>query len=164
MRLGETFRDRVGVTSLLDRLGSSQRSRTGQLAKLPLFAGVSRSDREFIASFLDEVQVEAGRTLVREGRRNSTFWVLLEGEAEMSIGGGTPRVLRRGDFFGSASMLDGRPAVATVRTRTPVRALVASAAQFRALEGNHAVLDRLRSVALERMREDLEVLRSATAV
>jgi CRP-like cAMP-binding protein len=116
-----------------------------------------------MASFLDEVRVEAGRTLVREGMPNDTFWILLDGEVDMSIGGRRPQVLRRGDFFGTASMLDGRSAVATVTTRTPIRALVASAAQFRALEGNPAVSARLRTVALRRMREELEALRRASA-
>jgi CRP-like cAMP-binding protein len=54
-------------------------------------------------------------------------------------------------------MLDGRPAVATVRTCTPIRALVASAEQFRALEGNETIALRLMHAALERMREDLEI-------
>jgi CRP-like cAMP-binding protein len=53
-------------------------------------------------------------------------------------------------------MLDGRPAVATVRTRTPIRALVASAAQFRALKSNRVVAARLLSTALRRVRESLE--------
>jgi CRP-like cAMP-binding protein len=151
------------VVSVLRRFAGPQNLRTGQLSGLPLFEGVSRSDRDLLASFLDEVRVGPGQTLVREGMRNQTFWILLDGEVEMSIGGQRPQVLRGGDFFGTASMLDGRPAVATVTTRTPIRALVASPAQFRALEGNDAVAARLRTVALQRMREDLEVLRRAAA-
>jgi CRP-like cAMP-binding protein len=162
-RLEKTLEQSGAMSSVLGRFAGSGNPRTGQLGTLPLFEGVSRWDRAFMASFLDEVQVEAGRTLVREGMRNVTFWILLEGEVEISIGGQRPRVLRRGDFFGTASMLDGRSAVATVTTRTPIRALVASPAQFRALEGNSAVAARLRSVALGRMREELEMLRRTTA-
>lgn len=52
--------------------------------------------------------------------------------------------LRRGDFFGVNSILDGCTARAT---RTPIRALVASSAQFRAFKGNDTVTARLRSAA-----------------
>ena len=60
-------------------------------------------------------------------------------------------------------MLDGKPAVATVASKTPIRAYVASADQFRALEGNETIALRLFHYALERMREDLEGRPSASA-
>jgi len=52
-------------------------------------------------------------------------------------------------------MLDGRPASATVVSRTPLRALVAGHEQFRALEGDQTVALRLTSEALDRLRSDL---------
>jgi len=86
----------------------------------------------------------------------------MEGEVDMAIGGVHHRTIGPRGFFGVTSMLDGRPAVGTVVTRTPIRALVASAAQFRALEASETVTLRLMSAALERMREDLEIQRGRT--
>ncbi len=60
-------------------------------------------------------------------------------------------------------MLDGKPAVGTVISKTPLRAYVASAEQFRALEGNETIALRLFHYALERMREDLEARTKAPA-
>ena len=145
---------------LRSRLNRSRNVRTRELSEVSLFSGVGRQSLERLAAFLDEVEVEPGRTLVREGRRNDTFWVLLEGEVEISVTGGPATVLRRGDFFGVTSMLDGGGAVATVRSLTPVRALVASPVQFRGLLENETVGRRLRSAALKRMRIDLEALRA----
>jgi CRP-like cAMP-binding protein len=137
--------------------------KVARLSSVPLFEHVPRRQLALIAGNLDEVQVEAGQTLIREGHHNDTFWILLEGDVDMIIGGERHRTIRPNGFFGVTSMLDGRPAVGTVVTRTPIRAYVASAAQFRALEGSETVMVRLMSAALERMREDLEIQRGRTA-
>lgn len=137
------FRER-GDASKIERLRSSR-----------LFDNLPRRQLEVIASNMDKVRVPEGEILIREGTHNDAFWVILDGEMDLVIGGNHHR-LGAGDFIGATSMLDGRPAIGTATTRTPVEALVASAAQFRALEGNETIALRLMSAALERMREDLE--------
>ena len=148
------------MSELFERLARhGDDPKVARLTSVPLFEHVPRRQLAVIAANLDEVQVDAGETLVRENHHNDTFWIVLEGEVELVIGGVRHRTIGPGGFFGATSMLDGRPAVGTVVTRTPVRALVASAAQFRALEGSETVTLRLMSAALERMREDLEIQR-----
>src|SRR5438445_11593697 len=101
------------------------------LSRVPLFAHCSRREREFIAKEGDEVAVPAGKTLTRQDRAGDTFYVLLEGEAEVKVDGKRRRVLKPGDFFGEISMLDRGLATATVTTRTAARLSVMSHAQFR---------------------------------
>lgn len=137
-------------------------SKIDELRKIRLFDNLPRRDLDIVAANLDEVEVGAGETLVQEGQHNDTFWIILEGEAAYQVANGASRNLGPGDFFGATSMLDGKPAVATIKSMTPIRALVASAAQFRALEGNDTVALRLMSAALERMREDLEAHHQAS--
>ena len=152
------------MSELIGRLtGHHDDPKIAELMRVPLFANVPRRELAIIAANLDEVRVEAGETLIRENHHNDAFWIVLEGKADMQIGGEHHQTIGPGGFFGVTSMLDGRPAVATVATTTPVRALVASAAQFRALEGNRTVAPRLMSAALERMREDLEIQRGRAA-
>jgi CRP/FNR family transcriptional regulator, cyclic AMP receptor protein len=148
------------MSEFLGRLAGHGDPKLAELTRVPLFDHVPRRQLAIIATHLDEVRVGAGETLVRENHRNDAFWILLEGEVDLGIGGEHHRTIGPGGFFGVTSMLDGKPAVGTVVTRTPVRAYVASAAQFRALEGNETVAPRLMSAALERMREDLEIQRS----
>ena len=131
-------------------------SKIDELRRIRLFDNLPRRDLELIAANLDEVTVPAGETLVEQEKHNDAFWIILEGEAAYWVEGGGSRRLGPGDFFGVTSMLDGKPAVGSIKTVTPIRALVASAAQFRALEGNDTIALRLMSAALERMREDLE--------
>jgi CRP-like cAMP-binding protein len=148
------------MSELIDRLAHhGENPKVARLMQVPLFEHVPRRQLEIIAANLDDVEAGAGETLVREGHHNDTFWILLEGEVDLVVGGERHRTIGANGFFGATSMLDGRPAVGTVVTKTPIRALVASAAQFRALEGSETVTLRLMSAALERMREDLEIQR-----
>jgi CRP-like cAMP-binding protein len=140
----------------------SANKKVEELAAVPLFDHVPRRVLELIAANLDEVRVEPGRTLIQEGHRNDAFWIVIEGEAEMTIGGRKHHV-GPGEFFGATSMLDGKPALGTVVSKAPLRAYVASAPQFHALEGNETVELRLLHYALERMREDLEAHAAAPA-
>ena len=152
------------MSELIERLAHYREDpKIARLSALPLFAHVPRRQLAIIATNLDEVQVGAGETLVREGHHNDTFWILLEGEVDLVIGGDHHQTIRPRGFFGVTSMLDGHAAVGTVVTRTPIRALVASPSQFRAIEGSESVMVRLMAAALERMREDLEIRRGRTA-
>ena len=131
--------------------------KVGELSRMSLFNNVPRKQLALVAANLDEVDVEAGQTLVREEHHNDAFWIIRDGLVEMSVDGRKTHELGPGDFFGATSMLDGKPAIATIVAKTPVKAFVASAAQFRAIEGNDAVLMRLMHFAIQRLREDLEI-------
>lgn len=127
-----------------------------ELAGVPLFDHVPRRVLELVAGHVDEVEVRAEQVLIHEGHRNNAFWIVMSGEADVLIGGRKQRAIGPGQFFGTSTMFDGKPAIATVVARTPMRAYVASADQFRALEGNETIAVRLLHYALERVREDLE--------
>jgi CRP-like cAMP-binding protein len=127
-----------------------------ELKSIPLFFNLPRRELELIAANLDQVEVPAGETLIREGHHNNAFWIIREGTVELRVADRKTHEFGPGAFFGATSMLDGRSAVATVVTKTPLNAWVASADQFRALEGNDTISLRLMSYALERLREDLD--------
>ena len=130
------------------------------LSQVPLFAHLSKREREFIAKEGDEVAVPAGKTLTRQDRAGDTFYVLLEGEAEVKVDGKRRRVLKPGDFFGEISMLDRGLATATVTTRTAARLFVMSHAQFRdAIKGSDQLMLKVLKAMGERLREDLAAKR-----
>ena len=129
-------------------------SRADVLKSLPLFAGMSRRDREFIGRHMDELSLPAGSTLIREGQLNHTFFVLLDGEADVSIDGQPRRTLRRGDFFGEISMNHRIPATATVVARTALQAYVVSHEQFGALSALPNVVARLQAAIGDRLAHD----------
>ena len=125
------------------------------LTRVPLFRHSSRKELEFLASRADEVTLEAGRVLIRQGEPADSFFVLLDGEASVDVDGAPRPAMRAGDFFGEISMLDRGPATATVVATSPVRAMVMSHAQFRdAIKGNDGLLSAVMSAMAERLRAD----------
>jgi len=125
------------------------------LGHVPLFEGLGRKEREFLAAQTDEVQVPAGRTLIRQGEPSDAFYLIIEGEAEVTQKGRMRPKLGPGSFFGEISMLDRGPATATVTATKPCRLAVMSHAQFRdAVKANDHVLLEVLRVAAARLRRD----------
>ena len=130
-------------------------SRAKALESLKLFSGLNKRDREFLASHLDEFTFQPGVTLIREGDSNHTFFVVAEGEAEVSVSGERRGLMQPGDFFGEISMNYRIPATATITARSPVRAYIMSHEQFRAMQGTPEMFARLQSVMSDRLAADL---------
>jgi CRP-like cAMP-binding protein len=125
------------------------------LSKVPLFASLSKSELEFVATRTDEVDAPAGRKLTTQGVPGDTFYALLDGEAKVEIDGNLRRTLEAGDFFGEISMLDRGLATATVTTTKPSHLLVMSHAQFRdTVKANDALLVKVLAAMGERLRAD----------
>src|SRR5512133_359634 len=113
------------------------RTRTGTkadlIARVPLFADLSKSELGQVVSLADEIDLPADKVLIREGERGREFFVLLEGEAEVTRKGKKLATRRSGEFFGEIALVSSLPRVATVTTRRPSRALVIRDVEFRAL-------------------------------
>jgi CRP-like cAMP-binding protein len=128
-----------------------------QLKAIPLFAGLAHADLQFLAGQMDEVSVPAGTVLITEGGGNKGLFVILEGVVDVSVGGKHRRTLGPHDFFGEISMMELAPATATVASRTPVRALVVSPAQFSAVNAHEAVMLELKVARSQRRHADRKV-------
>ena len=101
-----------------------------RLADVPFFAGLppARLERAMAAAVV--VPMRAGDTIIRQGNEADRFYVIADGEVEVTQApaeGGPARVLRRlgpGDVFGEIGLLSGVPRTATV-TATVDGSLVA---------------------------------------
>jgi CRP/FNR family cyclic AMP-dependent transcriptional regulator len=132
-------------------------SKTQALSRVPLFSQLSRQELEFVASRADEVTAKAGRNLTTQGRAGDSFYILLDGEADVEVDGKPRTTLKTGDFFGEISMLDRGLASATVTTRTDARMLVMSHAQFRdAIKASDGLLVKVLAAMGERLRADMQ--------
>ena len=81
-------------------------SKIEALGRIPLFVRCGHKELEFLAGRTDEVDVDAGRTLIGQGAPGDTYYVLLDGEANVEVDRQARPALRAGDFFGQVSMLD----------------------------------------------------------
>jgi CRP-like cAMP-binding protein len=129
-------------------------SRADMLRKLPLFAGLPKGDCELIARYMDELDFAAGSTLIREGQSNHTFFIVADGEAEVTVAGEPRRRIQRGDFFGEISMQHRIPATATVVATADLSVFVMSHEQFGALSTSPDVLARLNTAMSDRLAHD----------
>jgi CRP-like cAMP-binding protein len=101
------------------------------LHALSLFAHCDRKQLEYIDSRTDQVAIPAGEVLIREGHLNHTFFLLLNGEVEITREDSAVTMRGPGDFFGEISMVDRGPATATVTATADSTFLVMSHQQFR---------------------------------
>jgi len=128
--------------------------RAERLRKVSLFDACNDKQLEFIASRVDEVDVDAGRTLTKQGQSGGEFFIILSGDAEVTRAGAVVARLGAGGYFGEIALLDNGPRTATVVAKTPMRLLVLSPSQFQdvlyqdpaiAVTLLHSVVRRLRA-------------------
>ncbi len=100
------------------------------LRSIPLFAKCNARQLRQIASLTVALDLPAGEVLCREGHIGTEFFVIIEGEAIVSVQGRNRATIGSGGFCGEMAILDGGTRVASVATSTPTRALVLSRSEF----------------------------------
>ena len=120
-----------------------------RLKQIPLFQDVPDDELGQIATFAQEVSVEAGRELVREGDFSYEFMAIEEGEAEVTRHGEHLADLGRGDFFGEIGLLEKTLRTATVTAKTPMMLVTLTGWDLKRME-------RHIPEAIERVRSELE--------
>jgi CRP-like cAMP-binding protein len=105
-----------------------------RLQAIPLFAGLSKKERKGVAQQADEVDVEAGRKLVREGEFAYEFFAIEEGTAEVRRGDQLLGELGPGDFFGEMGLIGNAPRNASVIASSPMTAIVMTGSAFRHID------------------------------
>ena len=148
------LRDRL--SRLLGRDVSQQSgSMADALARAPLFAALGRHELERLAQGADDIDVKAGRVLCREGELGRQFFVIVEGEVEITRGGTHVRRLGPGEFFGETALIEREPRTTTATAITDLRFLVFSSRAFSdLLHSNRALECRiLRDLVVENVAQ-----------
>jgi|Tabmets5t2r1_1033131.scaffolds.fasta_scaffold09846_3 CRP/FNR family transcriptional regulator, cyclic AMP receptor protein len=125
-----------------------------RLRAIPLFAELGKKERREVARQGDEVEVEAGRQLVREGEFAYEFFAIEEGTAEVRRGQQLLAELGPGDFFGEMGLIGNVTRNASVIAATPLRVMVLTGSAFRHIERElPAVSKQIRKAIEERCRQ-----------
>lgn len=109
-------------------------ARPDDLTGIPLFAGMTDDERASLAEWFEISDASAGTVLVSEGATGYSFYVLLDGAAEVTVGGETVATYGPGDFFGEMAILGGGRRNATVTVTAPSRLLSMFGTEFRMLQ------------------------------
>jgi len=100
------------------------------LQGVALFQGCSARELRWIDRTSTECHVDTGRVLCREGEVGREFFVIVGGEAEVSVAGVPVVRLGRGSFFGEMALLDSGTRAATVTATTPMELRVFTRREF----------------------------------
>lgn len=127
----------------------SHDTKADALSRCPFFAGLSRGELLELAKVTEDMEVEEGKVLTREGQSGSEFFVIVDGEVSVTKDGQEIRTLGPGDFFGEIALLEDTPRTATVTAKTPLRFFVLTRQSFRSLLAHQPELEQKVLAALE---------------
>ena len=88
------------------------------LERIPLFAGLNEEQVSQVAALFKERRFSAGETVAKEGAGGAAFFMIISGEASVSVKGRERGTLKSGDYFGEIALIDGGPRSATVTADT----------------------------------------------
>lgn len=127
----------------------SQETKVAALRGSPLFHGLATSELAQLAKETEDLEVGPGKVLCEEGDTAREFFVILEGEVEVTKRGHRLAALGPGDFFGEIALIEHSTRTATVTATTPVRFFVLTSHAFSALLDHNPGVERkvLRALA-----------------
>lgn len=110
------------------------------LKRVPLLAGMSQRDIEEVGQLAEEIDVPAGKVLMREGARGDEFFVIVTGSVRLERGGQAFRTMGPGDFLGEIALVGDTPRTASATVETPAKLLVVGHREF------HSLMDRFPTI------------------
>lgn len=134
----------------------SHDTKVDALAKAPLFAELSKQELGELAKATEDLEVEEGKVLTREGDLGREFFVIVEGDVSVTQGGNEIRRLGPGDFFGEIALIyENARRTATVTSASHLRFFVLTRQSFRSLlEHQPQIEDKVMAVLEERLGSD----------
>jgi CRP-like cAMP-binding protein len=111
----------------------TQNAKVEALKRAPLFEGLSRKELVELARISDDLEVPAGKVLCREGEVGHEFFVIIDGEVEVTRNGKRMATRGAGEFIGEIALLAETRRTATVTAKTPLRLFVLTRSDFRRL-------------------------------
>ena len=123
------------------------------LQSIPLFESLPRDARSVIAQHADEIDVEEGTDLVRQGEFAYEFFVIETGGAAVLRDGERIADLGPGDFLGEMGIVSKATRNATVTTTTDSKVIVMTEQDFRSMSrSNPDIASRIQAAVEERCR------------
>jgi CRP/FNR family transcriptional regulator, cyclic AMP receptor protein len=107
------------------------------LRQVPLFANLSEEDLETLANQMKERTFKEGAAVTSEGLGGAGFFVIVEGNANVSVGNEQRGTLGAGDHFGEMALIDEGMRSATITAATDLRCYGLTAWEFRPFVEEH---------------------------
>jgi CRP-like cAMP-binding protein len=123
-----------------------------RIASLSAFADLPADELDALAGAMQEVEVDAGATVIRADDYGTAIYFVEDGQADVLDEGGQPaRSLGPGEEFGEIGLLLTGERTATVVARTPMRLLSLAGQDFEGIRARVPETERLlRRLGVER--------------
>jgi CRP/FNR family transcriptional regulator, cyclic AMP receptor protein len=127
----------------------SQDTKVQALKAAPLFESLSRKELVHLARVSEDLEVEPGTVLCKEGEIGHEFFVIVDGKVKITRKGRTVATRGGPDFVGEIALLEDIPRTASVTAQTPLRLFVLTRRDFRHLLDENPSVERkvLRALA-----------------
>ena len=121
------------------------------IQQVPMFAPLSVAAKERVAANLVQQSVAPGEVVIRAGEIGDRFFIVGDGELEISADG-LRRIARKSDYFGEIALLRDVPRTATVKALVDTRLYALQREDFLAVvTGHEAARAAGHAVAEERL-------------
>ncbi len=111
----------------------TQRRIISTLSRVPLFSGLTITDRRMLAAYLTRHDFERNTVIFEQGSPGKALYLIEQGQITVEQNGTIVASLNEGDFFGEMALLSDAPHNATIRCITPARCLELPGEMFRSL-------------------------------
>jgi CRP-like cAMP-binding protein len=123
------------------------------LKRVPLFAGLDDRELEQIASTMRERRFAAGDTVTEEGAGGAGFFIVEDGQADVTVEGQPRGSIGPGDYFGEIALLTGSDRTATITATSDMLCWGMTPWDFRPLvESNSTIAWKLLTAMAEKLR------------
>jgi CRP/FNR family transcriptional regulator, cyclic AMP receptor protein len=110
------------------------------LERVPLFSGLGRRELERVSNSMKERRFRKGDMVTTEGRGGVGFFVIDDGEAEVTVHGEERAKLGPGDYFGEIALITESDRTATITAETDMRCYGMTMWEFRPLVESNATI------------------------
>jgi len=125
-----------------------------RLSHVQLFSACDTGELARIAALTTEIEVPAGRVLMRQGDPGRECFVIEDGTARATIRGRKSTTMGPGDCFGEMALLHAAPRSASVAAESDMRLLVLTSREFSTLlEDVPSVARKVLAAVGERLRD-----------
>jgi CRP/FNR family cyclic AMP-dependent transcriptional regulator len=119
----------------------TQDTKVKSLRQAPLFEGLSKKELTELARRSEDMELDAGTVLCKEGEIGQEFFVIVDGEVEVKRRGRRLGTRGAGDFIGEIALLEDMKRTATVTAKTPLRVFVLTRPTFQHLVNEHPTVE-----------------------
>src|SRR3954469_3761170 len=150
---------RTGVSCRFHRLPRTvyncavAKASTDVLKRVPLFGGLDDRELQEIAGQMRERRFADGDTVTQEGAGGAGFFVVEDGQAQVTVNGEQRGTIGPGDYFGEIALLTGSDRTATITATSDMVCWGMTPWDFRPLvESNSAIAWKLLTAMADKLK------------